>query len=378
MLKKTAPLPHKKRARTESSRPTEDYSTQSSSTQDSSSSAQDSSTQDSGTSSDNAAKYAIGYNSEWERDYSWLQVVRNAEGTVTGMLCTLCKRHNTKNKYNQKAIWNETPCVCLRRDSLRRHSLSQQHKDAVDLEKHKKETQRSGGIRQAFKSQLALNKSARKTAMQCPYWLVKSEVPHTTNYNSLIKATEFMGCPQLKYLYHGENAKYSSQRTIQEFLKVIGEQIEQEILVNLLTSPLYSIMIDETTDVSVLKELVVYALYLTTGAKVCTSFLAIIDLPNGTAETVERYLTTYLESKNIPISRMVGFGTDGASVMTGKHNGVAAHLKHRQPILISVHCIAHRLALAAGQSDESVRTSLIHSSPPLSSCLTFTKIVQFE
>ena len=245
-------------------------------------------------------------------------MVRNAEGTVTGMLCTLCK------------------------------------------------------------SQLALNKSARKTAMQCPYWLVKSEVPHTTNYNSLIKAAEFMGCPQLKHLYHGENAKYSSQRTIQEFLKVIGEQIEQEILVNLLTSPLYSIMIDETTDVSVLKELVVYALYLTTGAKVCTSFLAIIDLPNGTAETVERYLTTYLESKNIPISRMVGFGTDGASVMTGKHNGVAAHLKHRQPILISVHCIAHRLALAAGQSDESVRTSLIHSSPPLSSCLTFTKIVQFE
>ena len=39
-----------------------------------------------------------------------------------------------------------------------------------------------------------------------------------------------MGCEALKHLDHGDNAKYTSQRIIQEFLQVIGEQMEQEIL----------------------------------------------------------------------------------------------------------------------------------------------------
>ena len=113
-------------------------------------------------------------------------------------------------------------------------------------------------------------------------------------------------------------------------------------------------MIDETTDVSILKEMVIYVMYLTPEAKVCTAFLTINELPDGTAETVEKNLTAYLESKDMPLSRMVGFGTNSASVMTGRHNEVPARLKCLQPILTSVHCIAHRLALAAAQSGDSV------------------------
>ena len=115
-------------------------------------------------------------------------------------------------------------CVSLRcRDSLRRHSQSQQHKDALELEMHTKESQCTGGIRQAFENQMALNRSAVKVAMECLYWLVKSEIPHTTYYNNLSKAVEFMGCEALKHLNHGDNAKYTSQHIIQEFLQVIGD-----------------------------------------------------------------------------------------------------------------------------------------------------------
>ena len=299
-------------------------------------------------------KHAIGYKSTWEADYSWLSPVRNSEGDVVGMLCDVCKKHKTKNKYNQSAVWSKVPCVSLRRDSVRRHSQSQQHKDALELEMHAEESRRTGGIRQAFETQMTLNRSAMMAAMECLYWLVKSEIPHTTHYNSLLKAVEFMGCEPLKHLNHGDNAKYTSQRIIQEFLQVIGEQLEQEILENLLSSPLYSIMIDETTDVAIIKEMVIYALYLTSGGKVVTSFLSIIQLPDGKANTMEDHLIVYLESKHIPLSRLVGFGSDGAAVMTGKHTGVAARLKQRQPILTSVHCIAHRLALAASQSGEGI------------------------
>ena len=55
---------------------------------------------------------------------------------------------------------------------------------------------------------LSLYKAAVKTAMQCLYWLVKEDIPHTTNYPSLLNAVEFMGCTQLKHLQCSENAKY--------------------------------------------------------------------------------------------------------------------------------------------------------------------------
>lgn len=45
-------------------------------------------------------------------------------------------------------------------------------------------------------------------------------------------------------------------------------------------------------------------------------------------------------------TKMVGMGSDGASVMLGCKNGVAAHLKRIQPALVAVHCYAHKLELA--------------------------------
>jgi hypothetical protein len=45
-------------------------------------------------------------------------------------------------------------------------------------------------------------------------------------------------------------------------------------------------------------------------------------------------------------NKLVGMGSDGASVMLGSKNGVAAKLRALQPSLVAVHCYAHRLELA--------------------------------
>ena len=84
--------------------------------------------------SNDATKHAVGYKIKWEREFPWLLTKKNSTGTVTGMLCRFCKRHKTGNKYNKTTVWSETPCVCLRKDSIRRHSQSLQHKEAVEKE----------------------------------------------------------------------------------------------------------------------------------------------------------------------------------------------------------------------------------------------------
>ena len=53
---------------------------------------------------------------------------------------------------------------------------------------------------------------------------------------------------------------------------------------------------------------------------------------------------------DISLSEFFGFESDGASVMTGCRNGVAVRLRNQNPEMISIHCGAHRLALASSQA----------------------------
>ena len=50
-------------------------------------------------------------------------------------------------------------------------------------------------------------------------------------------------------------------------------------------------------------------------------------------------------TKQTIFTKLVGFGSDGASVMTGCKSGVSTRLKGEQPLLFTLHCMAHRLEL---------------------------------
>ena len=78
--------------------------------------------------------------------------------------------------------------------------------------------------------------------------------------------------------------------------------------------------------------MVIYAQYMYNGI-VATTFLQICELVDGTANTIESSLQESMTDKGLPVSKMVGLGADGASVMVGRHNGVAARFRQRQPIL---------------------------------------------
>lgn len=59
--------------------------------------------------------------------------------------------------------------------------------------------------------------------------------------------------------------------------------------------------------------------------------MKIADLPDGTAESIEHAIRKYADDKSLDIAKLRGFGSDGASVMTGRHTGVATQLKAHTP-----------------------------------------------
>ncbi len=56
----------------------------------------------------------------------------------------------------------------------------------------------------------------------------------------------------------------------------------------------------------------------------------------------------------LQLENMAGFVSHGAAVMTGRQRGLATQLKEIIPSLLSFHCICHKLALACGDTVESI------------------------
>ena len=163
-----------------------------------------------------------------------------------------------------------------------------------------------------------------------------------------------LGCNYLKELRVADNANYRSRQIVGELLQTLSIQIQDDVLRDLASSSYFALITDESTDVSVLKQLVLVARYILPKGDVTTSFLAIVDLPDGTAESIEAAIVRITEQKSIAVSRLRGFGTDGAPVMTGIRSGVAKRLKDRFPKLVSIHCVNHRLALAAAHAADGI------------------------
>ena len=81
-----------------------------------------------------------------------------------------------------------------------------------------------------------------------------------------------------------------------------------------------------------------------------------INYPKGaTAEVLTNKLTCLLEECGLHIEKMKSFVSDGASVMTGHRNCVAARLKRLNQLIINFHCICHKLALACADTDGQLK-----------------------
>ena len=97
-------------------------------------------------------------------------------------------------------------------------------------------------------------------------FLTKREIAHSTNFGPLLELAKSLGVPYLQDLQLGGNAQYTSERFIQEVVQALGDAITDPIILSIQQSPFFSVCIDETTDVSVIKELIVYIRFICDGA----------------------------------------------------------------------------------------------------------------
>ena len=114
----------------------------------------------------------------------------------------------------------------------------------------------------------------------------------------------------------------------------ISQCIKRDVQEEVEKSPLQGIMVDESTDVSTTKAFILYSHHSPLSRK--TRFLAEVKLDQCDALHIVEAIEHVLKDYNLDSKKCLGFGSDGASVVTGKDNGVAAMMKRSNPYLISV------------------------------------------
>lgn len=156
----------------------------------------------------------------------------------------------------------------------------------------------------------------------------------------------FQGASPLRDLAVDSRTTYTYNQSIQEFQQSIAGVIEDRLLDRVRESGFFSVMIDESSDVSVHQNLVLYIRYLEESlgrldAK--TTFMGIRQLASANSNSIREEVVKILSDKGLEISNLVGIAT-----------GVVKQLKDLSPSLLSTHCIAHRLALSCGGAADQI------------------------
>ena len=111
-------------------------------------------------------------------------------------------------------------------------------------------------------------------------------------------------------------------------------------MVNL--SPAFSLLMDESTDRGVVKrEGTLIRYYDESTLHIATGFLGLQEVPQANASKLFECLDFHVIQAGLSYEKLIGWNSDGASVMLGRRNSVVSRLKEKQPRLYVLHCICH-------------------------------------
>ena len=123
--------------------------------------------------------------------------------------------------------------------------------------------------------------------------------------------------------------------------------VQEIICNNVRAAGFFSLLADETKDVSKCEQLAIVLRYVDPEkASIHEHFLTYVEATSLDAESLTSYLLETLHYLKLDPTRIVSQGYDGASVMNGKCSGVQQRIREVAPHAIYIHCYAHNLNLA--------------------------------
>lgn len=169
-------------------------------------------------------------------------------------------------------------------------------------------------------------------------------------------------------------ATYISSNVQNQLIDCLKEEIQSEIIKEIKQSRFYSIMFDETTDLSHVSQMSLVLRYVFND-KIKESFIEFIDChreaysqvdnnedvePKLSGEHLGQIVIDLLKKFSLNLDDCIGITTDGCSVMTSKARGAVQHIQKIAKNAIYSPCANHALNLCISKSStvQFVRNSV--------------------
>ena len=146
-----------------------------------------------------------------------------------------------------------------------------------------------------------------------------------------------------------KNAKYTSHRIQNELINLCGNQIRSKIIGSIKTAKVFTVLADETADVSFTEHVAICIRYTVKEDKkysVQEDFVTFVSTRGTTGETLSNIILTRIAQFGLDPANIVGQGYDGAGNMSGHTRGAQACISSQYPRAKYVHCKNHSLNLA--------------------------------
>ena len=258
----------------------------------------------------------------WLSEYHWLDVYGDL------MVCTLCKRASAAGVWSEGVQYQER----FKKTRLDEHCLAAKHVEAL-----KRQADISNALKFfSAKPHLADDKIRHKyrQLFRNVFFVARNDL--ALNLIEKMHAHVSLMGVQLPI-------NHLSRTTGSEILAVIGEYFRDAIIQDLKDCKYFSIMLDETTDNTTTKQLIIFVKYCKDSV-ITTRFLTILPLKIFTGVGIYSVVSSYFKAREI-FHKVLFICTDGAPVMLSTNEGLAGHIIKENPYALSFHCIAHRFSL---------------------------------
>lgn len=298
---------------------------------------------------------------QWKKDFPWIkydeQLMRVFCETcckandlkVTTVTCSADQLTHTSYVVDGFCQWGKA------NERFRNHEQSNYHRSSVErLAAVQKGVNvaascSAGKTTQMTEARKALHGIFSSVQFLCMQGLaVRGHVDSDSNLYQLLKLrSEDVG--ELKKWLGRTQYKWISHDIINEIIEIMAHAVLRIVIPNIKASNpdgFYTIMIDETTDISVTEQVSVCFRF------VCASTFEIHELFVGFYSTDSTCSTTLFEIVKdvctrfeLPINKCRGQCYDGAANVSGSRQGLQALLLQEEPRAVFVHCLAHTLNL---------------------------------
>eukprot|EP00795_Rhopilema_esculentum_P014860 gene14860-5984_t len=141
------------------------------------------------------------------------------------------------------------------------------------------------------------------------------------------------------------HAQWTSPSIQNELIGILSDQVLERTLTEIKSCKFYSIIVDETSDMSKVEQVSIFIRYVFEGTTKKT-FLGLFDTENTEGKVLYELVTKVFKKFNLILSDIIAECFDGAANMRGVHKGLATRMKEHSPKAIYVHCYGHLLNLA--------------------------------